>query len=108
MDHIDLEKLDKFSKLQNEQNANRLKVLEIQQKLSSEKIEQTKISHLAAKEQMEAAKVQREARKLEVEARMYETYNRLLVVDTSLMSDEEKVDHGNTLKFLKKKLFTDN
>lgn len=57
---------------------------------------------------MEAAKVQREARKLEVEARMYETYNRLLVVDTSLMSDEEKVDHGNTLKFLKKKLFTDN
>ncbi|XP_052137379.1 glutathione S-transferase T3-like [Oryza glaberrima] len=108
VDHIDLEELDKFSKLQNEQNANRLKVLEIQQKLSSEKIEQTKISHLAANEQMEAAKVQREARKLEVEARMYETYNRLLVVDTSLMSDEEKVDHGNTLKFLKKKLFTDN
>ncbi|KAF2910962.1 hypothetical protein DAI22_11g142100 [Oryza sativa Japonica Group] len=108
VDHIDLEKLDKFSKLQNEQNANRLKVLEIQQKLSSEKIEQAKISHLAAKEQMEAAKVQREARKLEVEARMYETYNRLLAVDTSLMSDEEKVDHGNTLKFLKKKLFTDN
>ncbi|CAN6314114.1 unnamed protein product [Urochloa humidicola] len=101
VEHIDLEELDKFAKIQDEHNANRLKVLEVQQKLSSEKIEQAKM-------QMEVAKVQREARKLEVEARVYETYNRLLSVDTSLMSDEEKVDHGNTLKFLQKKLFADN
>ncbi|CAO1943520.1 unnamed protein product [Urochloa humidicola] len=90
---------DRFHK--DEHNANRMKVLEVQQKLSSEKIEQAKM-------QMEAPKVQREARKLEVEARMYQTYNRLLSVDTSLMSDEEKVDHENTLKFLQKKLFADN
>ncbi|CAN6227362.1 unnamed protein product [Urochloa humidicola] len=49
VDHIDFEELDKFSKLQDEQNTNRLKVLEVQQKLSSEKMEQTKLAHLAAK-----------------------------------------------------------
>ncbi|CAN6215258.1 unnamed protein product [Urochloa humidicola] len=100
VDHIDLEELDKFSKLQEEQNTNRLKVLEVQQKLSSEKIEQTKIAHLAAKEQ-------KEARKYELEARMFETFNHLLAMDLSLMSDEEKLDHANTLNCLKKKLFSE-
>ncbi|XP_025823771.1 glutathione S-transferase T3-like [Panicum hallii] len=55
VNHIDLEELDKFGKIQDEQNASRLKVLEVQQKLSSEKIEQTKLAHLAAKEQKEVA-----------------------------------------------------
>ncbi|XP_025808074.1 uncharacterized protein LOC112886393 [Panicum hallii] len=103
----DTEELDKFGKIQSEEHANRLKVLEVQQKLSTEKIEQAKLAHLAAKEQKEAAEKQREARKFEVEAKMFETYNRLLSLDKSLMSDEEKEDHANTMKYLKKKLFPD-
>jgi len=38
---------------------------------------------------------------------MFETYNRLLSVDKSLMTDEEKEDHAITMKCLKKKLFPD-
>jgi hypothetical protein len=55
VDHIDLEELDKFGKIQCEEHANRLKVLEVQQKLSYEKIEQAKLAHLAAMEQKEVA-----------------------------------------------------
>ncbi|CAO2041859.1 unnamed protein product [Urochloa humidicola] len=101
VEHIDLEELDKFAKIQDEQNVSRLKVLEVQQKLSSEKLEQTKLAHLAAKEQ-------KEARRLELESKMLETFNQLLAMDLSLMSDEEKLDHANTLKCLKKKLFSEN
>jgi len=39
---------------------------------------------------------------------MFDTYNRLLSMDVSLMSDEEKLDHTNTMKYLKKKLFVEN
>ena len=42
VDHIDLEELDKFGKIQCEERANRLKVLEVQEKLTSEKIEQAR------------------------------------------------------------------
>nr|CAB3491208.1 unnamed protein product [Digitaria exilis] len=103
----DIEELDKFGKIQIEEHANQLKVLEVQKKLSTEKIEQEKLAHLSAKEQKEAAEKQREARKLELEAKMLETYNRLLSLDKTLMSDEEKEDHANTIKCLKKKLFSD-
>ena len=39
---------------------------------------------------------------------MFDTYNRLLSMDLSLMSDEEKLDHANIMKYLKKKLFPEN
>jgi hypothetical protein len=106
-DNIDLEEMNTFAKIQSDEHVNRLKVLEVQQKLSSEKLEQTKLAHLAAKEQKAAAEAQKEARKLEVEARMFETYNKLLALDVSLMSDEERNDHANTMKCLKKKIFSD-
>jgi hypothetical protein len=51
--------------------------------------------------------VQREARKLELKVKMFETYNKLLAVDISLMSDEEKKDHSSTMKCMKKKIFSD-
>jgi hypothetical protein len=63
VDHIDLEELDKFGKIQCEEHANRLKVLAVQEKLSSEKSEQARLAHLAAMEQKEAAQMQREAKK---------------------------------------------
>jgi hypothetical protein len=99
--------MNTFGKIQADEHANRLKVLEVQQKLSSEKIEQAKLAHLAAKEQKEAAMEQKEARKLEVEAKMFETYNKLLALDVSLMSPEEKIDHANTMRCLKKKIFAE-
>ena len=32
---------------------------------------------------------------------MFDTYNRLLSMDVSLMSDEEKLDHTNTMKYVR-------
>jgi hypothetical protein len=43
-----VEKLDELSKYQEETNVKRMKVLELQQKLSSDKIETTKLAHLTA------------------------------------------------------------
>ncbi|RLN07605.1 uncharacterized protein C2845_PM11G04290 [Panicum miliaceum] len=94
------DELHMYGKIQSEGHADRLKVLEVQQKLSAEKLESAKIAHLAAKEQ-------KEAKKLEVQARMFDTYNRLLAQDITLMSDEEKTDHVATMKCLKKKLFAE-
>ncbi|RLN15639.1 hypothetical protein C2845_PM02G22870 [Panicum miliaceum] len=50
---IDLHKLDKYSKFQEETNANRTKILELQQKLSSKKLETIKIAHLTTQENKE-------------------------------------------------------
>jgi hypothetical protein len=100
IDSIDLEEMNTFGKIQADEHANRLKVLEGQKKLSSKKIEQ-------AMEQKEAAKEQKEARKLELEAKMFETYNKLLALDVSVMSTEEKIDHENTMKCLNKTIFAD-
>jgi hypothetical protein len=55
IDNTDLEEIITFAKVQADDHANHLKVLEVQQKLSSEKIEQAKLAHLAAMEQKEAA-----------------------------------------------------
>ncbi|TVU34325.1 hypothetical protein EJB05_16156, partial [Eragrostis curvula] len=90
--------LDKFEKIQSDAHENRLKVLEMQQKLSAEKVESSKIAQLAAKEQ-------KEARKLELEARMMETFTLLSKQDKEKMSDEEKAEHVLTLKCLRKRLF---
>jgi hypothetical protein len=104
IDLIDLEEMKTFGKIQADEHANRLKALEVQEKLSSQKIEQAKLAHLAAKEQKEAAhaqreaaEAQREARKLELEAKMFDTYNKPIVVDVSMMFDEEKNDHASTV-----------
>jgi hypothetical protein len=107
IDNTDLEEIITFAKVQADDHVNRLKVLEVQQKLSSEKIEQAKLAHLAAMEQKEAALQQKEARKLEVESKMFETYNKLLTLDVSFMSSEDKIDHANTMRCLKKKIFAD-
>jgi hypothetical protein len=103
--NLEVEEMKTFGKIQADEHANRLKVLEVQKKLSAEKIEQAKLAHLSAKEQREAAEVQREVKKLELQTKMLETYNNLLAVDVSLMSEEDKLDHTNTLRCFKKKIF---
>jgi len=62
-----VEKLDKLSKIQEEVNANRMKVLEMQQKLSSDKIETTRLTHLTAQENRESKKLEMEGRRFEME-----------------------------------------
>ena len=79
----------------------------MQQKLSAERLESSKIAHLAAKEHKEAKLAEKEAKTLEVKAKMMETYNCLLAKDVGLMNAEEKDDHVATLKYLKKSIFPD-
>ncbi|XP_022684446.1 glutathione S-transferase T2-like [Setaria italica] len=95
---IDVEKLDKFSKIQEDLNANRMKVLELQQKLSSEKLETTRLAHLTAQET-------KEAKRLEKESNMMQAYNSLISQDTSSMSDEEKAERVAAMNCLRKSLF---
>ncbi|KAK8447233.1 hypothetical protein SEVIR_8G028800v4 [Setaria viridis] len=82
---IDLDKLGRLSKIQEETNANRMKILELQQKLSFEKLETTKLVHLTTQET-------KEGKKLEKESKMMEAYNNLILQDTSSMSDVKKAE----------------
>ncbi|XP_021305445.1 glutathione S-transferase T3 [Sorghum bicolor] len=98
---IDIDKFDRFSKFQEETNAKRLKILELQEKLSSEKLETTKIVHLTAQEN-------KEGKKLEKESKMMEAYNNLISQDTSLMCDAEKTERVAAMKCLRKALFPES
>jgi len=114
-----VEKLDKLSKIQEEVNANRMKVLEMQQKLSSDKIETTRLTHLTAQEnreskklemegrslEMESKKLEMEGKKLEKESKMMDAYNNLISQDTSSMTDDEKSERLAAMKCLRKMLF---
>jgi hypothetical protein len=102
---IDVDKIDRFSKFQEETNANRIKVLELQQKLSSEKLEATKLAHLTAQESKEGKKLLLEAKKVERESKMMDAYNNLISQDTSTMSDEEMAERVAAMKCLRKTLF---
>jgi predicted ATP-dependent serine protease len=91
---IDVEQLEKYSQIQSEVHANRLQVLEVQQKLSSEKLEASRLNHLAAIESKEA--------------KMLEAYNSLLLKDTGGYSAEEKDEHLAALICLRKRLFPED
>nr|TKW34692.1 hypothetical protein SEVIR_2G322400v2 [Setaria viridis] len=95
---IDVDGLDKLSKIQENVAANRMKALEIQQNLSAEKLESSRMAHLTAQEN-------REAKKLEKEAKMMEAYTTLISRDTSAMSDEEKSEYIATMKCFRERLF---
>ncbi|TVU22528.1 hypothetical protein EJB05_32235, partial [Eragrostis curvula] len=75
---IDLDKFDKYSKFQEDNHEKRLQILEVQQKLSSEKLEASKIAHQTAQENKAA--------------KMMEAYLSMSSQDTSSMSDEEKAE----------------
>jgi len=59
--------------------------LELQQRLSSEKLETTKLAHLTAQET-------KKGKMLEKESKMMAAYNGLILQDTSSMSDVEKTE----------------
>ncbi|KAF0887995.1 hypothetical protein E2562_006914 [Oryza meyeriana var. granulata] len=75
---IDVDKLDRFDKIQESANENRMKILELQQKLSSEKLETTKLAHLTAQETKEGKRLEVEGKKLEKESKIMEAYNNLI------------------------------
>ncbi|CAD6240249.1 unnamed protein product [Miscanthus lutarioriparius] len=91
--------MDKLGKFQEETNANRMKILELQQKLSSEKLETTKLAHLTTQET-------KKGKMVEKESKMMEAYNSLILQDTSSMSDVEKAERVAAMKCLRKALFT--
>uniref|UniRef100_A0A0D9VUW0 Uncharacterized protein n=1 Tax=Leersia perrieri TaxID=77586 RepID=A0A0D9VUW0_9ORYZ len=62
---LDLDKLDRYSKFKEETNANRMKILEMQQKLSSEKLEATKLANLTAQETKKGKKLDKESKMME-------------------------------------------
>lgn len=86
--------LEKYSQIQIESNASRLKVLEVQQKLSMEKLEASKLNHRAKVENKEA--------------KMLEAYNTVLSRDTSGYSAEEKEEHLATLRCSRMRLFPED
>lgn len=86
--------LEKYSQIQIESNASRLKVLEVQQKLSKEKLEASKLNH--------------QAEVVNKEAKMLEAYNTVLSRDTSGYSAKEKEEHLATLRCLRMRLFSED
>ncbi|KAF8677259.1 hypothetical protein HU200_046741 [Digitaria exilis] len=95
---IDLDKFAKYSKFQEDNHEKRLQILQVQQKLLSEKIEASKIAHLTAQEN-------KEVKKLEKESKMMEAYLSISSQDTSSMSDVEKAERVAVMKCLRQKLF---
>nr|CAB3446005.1 unnamed protein product [Digitaria exilis] len=95
---VDLDKFAKYSKFQEENHEKRLQILQVQQKLLSEKIEASKIAHLTAQEN-------KEVKKLEKEPKMMEAYLSISSQDTSSMSDVEKAERVAVMKCLRQKLF---
>jgi hypothetical protein len=93
-----VDELDRFEKIQNDVHANRLKLLEMQGKISNDKMEAQKIA-------LQRAKEEKDANLIEKESKMMETYSNLLVQDTSGMDGDMKAEHVAALKCLRKKLF---
>ncbi|CAO2205284.1 unnamed protein product [Urochloa humidicola] len=95
---IELDKFERYSKFQETNNDKRMKMLDSQEKIASEKLEATRLAQLTAQDY-------REGKKLEKETKMMETYNNLASQDTSSMTDEEKAHRLSILKKLEKALF---
>lgn len=73
-------------------------MLELQQRLSAEKLESAKLSALAAKDH-------KEAKNLERESEMMKTYRALIMQDTIGMTEEIKNEHVKALKTMRERLF---
>jgi hypothetical protein len=95
---IELDKFERYSKFQDSNTDRRMKMLDRQEKISTNKLEATRVAQLTAQDY-------REGKKLEKETRMMETYNNLASKDTSSMSDDEKAQRLSMLKKLEKALF---
>jgi hypothetical protein len=95
---IYVDELERFDKIQNDVHANHLKLLEMQGKITNDKMEVSKIA-------LQKAKEEKDAKLIKKESKMLETYSNLLVQDTSGMNDDMKAEHVAALRCLRKKLF---
>lgn len=103
----DAEEIDKLDQVQYDIHARCIKMMEIQEKLSTRQVQSSKLSQLAARENRLAAKDNKEAKMHEKEPKMFETYSRLLAQDTSGMDDDIRAEHVAGIRCLRKLLFPD-
>jgi len=82
--------LQQLTKLQGT-NESREKMLETQKHVSREKLESSRLNHLAAKENAKSA--------------MLETYRALSMKDTSAMPDDVRAEHLAFMKCVRESLF---
>lgn len=106
-DSADVEEIEKLNQIQADFHTSRIKMLEMQEKLSAEKLESSKRTQLAARDNRFAAKDNKEAKMYEKEAKMLETYSRLITQDTTQMADDIRAEHVAAIKCLRKVLFPD-
>jgi ribonuclease HI len=71
-----VDELERFEKITNDVHANRLKLLEMQGKITNDKMEASKIA-------LQKAKEEKDAKLIERESKMIETDSNLLIQDTS-------------------------
>ncbi|CAL5035013.1 unnamed protein product [Urochloa decumbens] len=95
---IEPDKFDRYSKFQETSNEKRMKLLDRQEKITSDKLEATRVAQLIAQDY-------KEGKKLEKETKMMETCNNLASQDISSMSDEEKAQRVRMMKKLEMALF---
>lgn len=82
--------LQQLTKLQGT-NESREKMLETQKHVSSEKLESSRLNHLAAKENAKSA--------------MLETYKALIMKDTSAMPDDVRAEHLAFMRCVRESIF---
>jgi hypothetical protein len=95
---IELDKFERYSKFQEANSERRMKMLDRQEKIASDKLEATRLTQLTAQDY-------KEGKKFDKETKMMETYNNLAAQDTSSMTNEEKTQRLSMLKKLEKALF---
>lgn len=91
----DMEELDRYIEAQEEASKNRTAVLEVQKRISQDKVEASRLALEAAKENKEA----------KTKAKMLEQYTKLLTHDTSGMPDDMKAEHMKAISLMRETLW---
>jgi predicted RND superfamily exporter protein len=91
----DMEELDRYIEAQEEASKNRTAVLEVQKRISQDKVEASRLALEAAKENKEA----------KTKAKMLEQYTKLLTHDTSGMPDDMKAEHLKAISLMRETLW---
>lgn len=93
-----MEELNKYIEAQEEASKNRTAVLEVQKRISQDKVEASRLALEAAKENKEA----------KTKAKMLEQYTKLLTHDTSGMPDDMKAEHLKAISLMRETLWGGN
>uniref|UniRef100_J3L075 Uncharacterized protein n=1 Tax=Oryza brachyantha TaxID=4533 RepID=J3L075_ORYBR len=97
----DIDDIEKLKKVQADIQTRRIKMMEMQDMLSARQVKSSKLSQIAARENILAAKDNKEAK-------MFDTYSRLLTQDTRSMTAEIRAEHATAIRCLRKILFPDS